>query len=407
MVKPLQLFSLAMPSLATKTDSQVMLQVANLNRGAVVQNLHNSVNTMQNRMESMLEDAIRVSGTPTLSQRAYDIMSSALDEIEAQLLVEKKDNDQEWVDANNAITQCETDMNEVFANDGGTNALKKKAEDDEKLHKTCRADEDDKNDDEKDKYDAMKAQETAATGKKPKCLTENGCLKKTAPREGATEAEKIANDLANAERVRDCLKLAGEWSEQYERPQKKANDAFKTAEGLADAKVKPCDDAQDQYETSFCDYKVSLDGACTVFDKCVKDTKAARASQKTILTDKQDAEKIILKACGKVRCYMQIIHQTGVNGANVKQADYDACRNNEGQYSCDKDTKECSWSETAPETLNVDFDPNAEAGSCNRTGIEVYPGHADWYADRYAKLEPKADSVWRTNRVGLGDVSEC
>jgi len=116
MVKSLQLLSIVVPSLSMKSDSpQVLLQMGSSHKGGGVvstqhsQHLHNGVQSMTTRMESMIEQAIANGGTPDLGnyleEDAYQVMTAAIEQIEELLKAEKTQNDKDWKAAVEAVVQ--------------------------------------------------------------------------------------------------------------------------------------------------------------------------------------------------------------------------------------------------------------------------------------------------------------
>jgi len=420
MVKTLCVLSIASLALAkTTTDSQVMLQVANLKQhGALHTNLQNGVQSLQSRMESMIEQAVSTGTNPNLSQAAYDIMLGAIQQIEDELDKEKTANDKDYSDANNKIDECDTKLDNALSDQVQPWIDKSTKSGD--AHKDCRAAEDNLNDDEFKKHTAMTGADDKATKAKPACLKSPKCSKlgaSTAPT-GETAAEKVQRELQNAKDVRDCLIKAREWSNGHEAAVAAANKAFDDAKKAANTKAPLCDDDQKQYESDFCDYRLILTTSCDNQQTCIDDAVKVRTAEKVRLEEKEKAEKLILKSCAKVRCYMEIIKDAGIIKREVGDAqrqpysDPDALKTAYGNcQELDSDTNK----------LNIAWATDKVGKTCDDTPVGTFPvkgTDTEWYKEQYVPLAPK--NQWMeedsTNgdekdpsypRSGIEGVSEC
>lgn len=396
MVKPLQLMSTVVPVLAVKfADQQVMLQLAQLKQHHSGEHMMSHASTMQTQLEAFLEKAV-ASQAPVnvntnaanngLSDSVYSAMNSALDTIEEQLGIEKNENQDQWDNANAAIVACGTTKDTAFTTGSGStssvNALKALVVTNRGLHKTCREQEDAERKDEMAKKTTRDTLASAAFNdpQKQNCLS-------SLPADPAT--------------LEDNLLKAKQWGESHQAGLLAAIGALTTSQGTADATAGECDDKQDTFETSFCSFRTAIGQACSTLTTCVEQKKTYRDDTlHDELTTKEAAEKIILKTCKKVRCYIELIEKS--KGLAITSVAYNTC----------KDT------EAATTDLNVDYSNLADGAVCqDESAMEpwekaAYTKEVTTFRNvEYNGIYPGAaglvPSGWIDTATGIKSSSEC
>lgn len=419
----LSVATVVVPSLAKTTDSQVMLQVANLKRGAAIQSMHNGVHAMETRMEAMLSEVVASGEEPQqkLTQEAYEVMLEALTTIESQLDAEKVQNVQDWTEADNKVLQCGITLKNQY--DTLTKPLLEASDESAETHETCRDVEDTTNVEETTKHTAM-----IEAGEHRDTLAGNAADDKPATvcdleKIDTTDTAAVALDKAN--RAKEALADAAAWATQHKQGLADAIAAYTTAKNnfdeaktASDDKAEECDDAQWNFEKNFCLFDQSVATICSSRTSCVTREEANRDTKRTELEAKVSAEKLILKSCSKVRCYLSLI-KGDVSAVGdltkpytITQEMYNECLNGDGTYDGSE------WHQSGPDSpdkLNIDY-PESTAADCDtkfegdtksyNEQVAVTPDlKTDWYSTHYQALVKGSD--WMQGRVAMRNIQQC
>jgi len=367
-----------------KSDNpQVLLQMASVHRHGASgsEHLQSGVESMENRMEAMMQEAITTGDKPFLDDIAFGTMLDALTTIETQLGTEKDANDQAWLAAVNAVKACNTRTTSALGDADadvptGVRQLETEMETAKETHLSCRSDEDTKRKTQKAAHDDMKQQTQEALNDKDDKVS---CQTTRSPKE-----------------LWDVLVAAGVWSNNHETDVANSITAFKDATTAADDKASQCDQDQTAFELDFCQYKVALTTTCSNHDTCIKRTVKARDDKRSELEKKEAAEKIILKSCNKVRCYLQIIKEKH----SITQDMYDGCKNGDGTLKADR-----TWDKEGTRVLDINWVDEVDADKCDVTPVDVAPGADTWFEEQYKALP--TGSGWLPAKVGIEASMNC
>lgn len=410
-----------------KSDSpQVLLQMGSSHKGGGVtstqhsQHLHNGVQSMVTRMESMIQQAIanrdtpkeeeEDSGTPDLGVKipdyleedAYQVMTDAIKQIEDLLLLEKDQNDADWKAAVDAVDTCNKNKKKGYTEANGVDALLKIKDTSCGVHKTCRENEDGLRGTEKEKHDDMETKQNTmmkeadeALGDKPSCdAPENA--------EGDT--------YAKSEALETYLGEAREWSANHETDVTNSIDEYTTAATVfgraADAAAgvaATCDTNQVACEKKFCEYKVKLNSVCSTHRSCVARGVKAREEKRVLLQDKETAEKIILQSCSKVTCYINLMKKG--EGEHITQEKYDGCRIKKDGTPLVGTFDGLTWDADGDKILNINWVTKIDGSGCDEGPVSDPPGSANW-KDKLRK-ESKPTNAWLTGKEGIRSSQDC
>lgn len=332
---------------------------------------------MESQVAAMVQEAIAEpdtekpltaprGSTPVLDKKAFSTMNAAIIAIESQLDTEKTSNQDDWDLAVKLVGDCNDIRNDHFDAEGtGVEALFTASEQLLSNHNTCRGQEDTDRNDEYNKHQTMVEKNgvmvtktSNADGAKPPCHT------------GERTPAQMLGDLREAK----------SWAEGHTLQVKNSIDAYNGAKSAhtgaqnkANQKASGCDADQQTFEAKFCQFKDKIDTSCSDHKKCIDRTTKARDEVEAKLKDKIKAEKVILKSCSKVRCYLNLLTM----GQSITQGDYGKC--NQGQGTMDSSG---AWDKTGDTVLNIKWTEKIDGVVCDTSRATIAPGDAS-FADRY------------------------
>jgi len=374
MVKVHQYSWVVLAAASVREDGEAMLQVSKFDvtgpalaqtaATTALASRYEQALQMEAQFEKLTAEAVRTGETPSMGPKIREGVDTALTTLEQELKAEKISNDDTFKAANDAVAQCNRNLDKAFSRTGGVNDFMNLVSTAKGSHYTCRGKEDEERSDEKTQCDSRDTYAQSSHDAGPKCP---------------------CGELTTAASEKQCLQETLNWGERYNTELGNRITKCTASAQKAAVTAQKCDVDQSSFETAFCEYDIVLTGACSAKTDCYKLAMIERGKVQKDLQVKETSEKIMWKSVKKVSCYLDMLDATKVTPDGFEK---------------------CKSLDSSTTHLDLVFLPAVDEAMCEL--VPAKPGQEVWATGElsgYASLP--TTQKWIEGFEGLKSVTPC
>lgn len=259
-------------------------------------------------MEHTLSEAIKSaigSSDPEVMARVTDlvtVMNQQMQNMKDAIGAENGEDQTEIDGANDAVAQCNTDMQLAFTGATGVDFHNYETETEREEHRLCRVQQDlDWNDRETQRTNAQTESDDAVNAI-PSCLV---------------------NFADNMYMLSVCMQSASTWYDDHKSDLDSQIGVFNTAAETFDNKTTECNQAQDDFEADFCLYSSALTSACSIHTTCYNETTETRGTLVSSAGNKETSQKELWLSICRIECLIGLF--TDAASADLDLNSVQAC----------------------------------------------------------------------------------